>query len=49
VRLGEQELAHLLHPGAAAAAAAARRPPTRPAGIAGLQSRLGGLFKKGEG
>ncbi|MBK7195566.1 MAG: PilT/PilU family type 4a pilus ATPase [Myxococcales bacterium] len=47
----KRELANLLHPGAAAAAAAASAAAANPAGkgIAGLQSRLGGLFKKGEG
>ena len=46
----KRELANLLHPGAAAAAAAASAAAANPAGkgIAGLQSRLGGLFKKGE-
>jgi twitching motility protein PilT len=47
----KRELANLLHPGAAAAASAAAAAAANPAGkgIAGLQSRLGGLFKKGEG
>lgn len=46
----KRELANLLHPGAAAAAAAASAAAANPAGkgIAGLQSRLGGLFKKGD-
>ncbi len=47
----KRELTNLLHPGAAAAASAAAAAAANPAGkgIAGLQSRLGGLFKKGEG
>lgn len=43
----KRELANLLHPGAAAAASAAAANPAGK-GIAGLQSRLGGLFKKGD-